>query len=113
MTQGVYKYKATTMLDGTMETSTGQFTVKALEIEAINTTADFGLLRTIAKQTNGKFHLASDAATLQQYLLDNKPPELIHSQEEFVELMNQYWIIIILLLLATFEWFMRKFKGGY
>lgn len=111
--QGVYRYTATTQLAGKRETSSGQFTVKELEIESINTTADFNLLRNLSKQTDGNFYTNAELSKLKTDLLSKQMPEIIHSQEEFEEWLNLEWILVALGLFAAFEWFMRKFKGGY
>ncbi|MGB0525128.1 MAG: VWA domain-containing protein [Flammeovirgaceae bacterium] len=111
--QGVYRYSASTQLEGKREVSSGQFTIKALEIESVNTTADFNLLRNLAKQTDGKFYLNTELSQLQNDLLATEHPKIIHSQEEFEEWLNLEWLLGLLVLLAAFEWFMRKFKGGY
>ncbi|MEM6299559.1 MAG: VWA domain-containing protein, partial [Bacteroidota bacterium] len=43
--EGVYTYEARTQLSSETQVSTGQFSVRALQLEALNTTADFQLLR--------------------------------------------------------------------
>ncbi|MEN7551003.1 VWA domain-containing protein [Rapidithrix thailandica] len=113
LSQGVYRYQATTQLNGKTEVSAGEFTVRELEIEAINTTADFNLLRNLAAHTNGQFYQANELKQLQTDLTQNKLKDLIHSQEEYEDLSNLKWLLIALALLASFEWFLRKFKGGY
>ncbi|MDW7695252.1 VWA domain-containing protein [Flammeovirgaceae bacterium SG7u.111] len=110
---GVYKYKASTVLDGNVEVSTGDFTIKKLELEALNTTANFNLLRNLSKQTGGEFYYTSQLDDLHGRLLENKAPDIIHSREEFSEILNLEWILALFLLLATFEWVMRKVKGSY
>lgn len=111
--QGIFSYKATTMLEGKMQISEGQFTVKKLEIEAVNTTANFNLLRNLASQSGGNFYSVANFDDLTTYLVDNKSPDIIHSQEEFQEILNIEWILALLLVLATIEWVIRKVKGAY
>lgn len=113
LNQGVYRYTASTQLEGKRETSSGQFTVKELEIESVNTTADFNLLRNLSKQTDGKFYLNSQLNQLKTDLLSKEHPKIIHSQEEFEEWLNLEWLLALLAIIAAFEWFMRKIKGGY
>ncbi len=111
--QGVYKYVASTQIERKTEVNSGQFTVKALELEALNTTADFNLLRNLANQSEGQFYDYENWAQLSTQLTSAQFPKIIHTQEEFEELMNLHWLMVALILLASFEWFMRKFKGGY
>lgn len=109
--QGIYKYKATTQLDSKTETSTGEFTVKAVQLESLNTTADFGLLRELSKQSGGDF--AKTIEELSEKLLQKEAQGIIRSQEITDELIHFKYLFFGLLLLASVEWFLRKFKGGY
>ncbi len=111
--QGIYSYRATTMLKGQLQASEGQFTVKKLEIEAVNTTANFNLLRNLANQSGGNFYQAENFNSLEDYLVENKKPDVIHSQEEFQEILNIEWILALIIALATAEWVIRKVKGAY
>ncbi|MBX2841512.1 MAG: VWA domain-containing protein [Flammeovirgaceae bacterium] len=113
LNQGIYKFRASTVLEGKTEVSSGEFTVKKMEIEAINTTANFNLLKNLANQTNGDFYNAREIDQLESRLLEKNIPDIIHTQEEFKEILNIKWLIILLLGLATLEWVLRKVKGAY
>ncbi|WP_020530179.1 hypothetical protein [Flexithrix dorotheae] len=113
LSQGIYKYRASTVLEGKTEVSSGEFTVKKMEIEAINTTANFNLLKNLASQTNGDFYNAQEIDQLEARLLEKEIPDIIHTQEEFKEILNVKWLIVLLLALATLEWVLRKVKGAY
>jgi hypothetical protein len=111
--QGVYKYLASTKLGGKIESSAGEFTVREVLLEVLNTTADFDILKALAAQTKGKFYLAKDLNLLGEELGRHTGKSIIHSNEEFVELINLPFIFFFLLLLASGEWFLRRYKGGY
>ncbi|UZR96037.1 VWA domain-containing protein [Chondrinema litorale] len=110
---GIYKYQASTVLEGKTEVSSGEFTIKKLEIEAVNTTANFNLLRNLAKQSGGQFYNVSEIDQMGDDLVAKDYHDVIHSQEEFQEILNIEWILAIILLLATVEWVIRKVKGAY
>jgi hypothetical protein len=110
---GIYKYSATTTLAGKLQKSEGEFTVKEILLEALQTTADHRLLRNIANQTNGGFYFPSEVSSLTTYLKENRAKSIIHSNEEFVELINLNWLFFLILALASTEWFIRRYKGGY
>jgi len=111
--QGVYSYKASATVLGKAQTSEGEFTVKELQLEALNTTADHNLLRQVAQQSNGRFFLPQETDQLQQLLTTNRPPDVIQSSEELLEIIHLKWIFFILLALATAEWSLRKYSGDY
>ncbi len=111
--KGVYRYKASTLLKGKTEQVTGEFVVRNQQLEALNTTADHGLLRKLASQTNGKFYQASQIGQLVQQLTANPLPERVQSREETQEMINLKWLFFVLLLLATIEWGTRKYMGAY
>lgn len=113
LNEGVYRYKATTQVLGKSETVDGQFIVKNTDLENLNSTADFNLLRTLASQNNGQFFVANQLEKLKDFLSSNKAPDKVSSIEEMNEFINFKWVFFLLLTLATIEWSIRKYLGSY
>lgn len=111
--EGVYRFNASTVLNDKTEVVSGQFLVRAQNIEAQNLTADFGLLRTLAQQTGGKFYYADQVSQFGTDLQQIKATSLIHTEETFNQLINLKWVFFLLLALISAEWFLRKYLGGY
>lgn len=111
--KGVYNYSASANLKGKSETSSGQFTIRDLQLEALNYTADHTMLQELARKTEGRFYLPERLDSLQQNLLDTRKPNLLHSTEDLQELINLWWIFFLLLGLITIEWVTRKYQGSY
>lgn len=111
--EGVYRYKASTQVLGKGEIVDGQFIVRNTDLESLNTTADFNMLRTLATQNNGKFFVANQLEKLKDFLSSNKAPDKVTSVEEMNEFINLKWVFFVLLLLATLEWGIRKYLGSY
>lgn len=111
--EGVYRFTASTVVNDKTETVNGQFLVRAQNLEAQNLTADFGLLRSIAQQSGGKFYPAAQINQLTTDLQQVKAASLIHTEETFNQLINLKWVFFLLLALISVEWFMRKYLGGY
>jgi hypothetical protein len=111
--EGAYKYIATTEIKSKLEVETGQFSVKEQNVEAINVVADFGLLRKLARATGGKFHRQEDWGQFVAAFKQTQPKELIHSEESFNPFIHVKWFFFFLLLLASAEWFSRKYLGSY
>ena len=113
LTEGVYRYKAATQVLGKSEIVDGQFIVRNTDLENLNSTADFNMLRTLAAQNNGQFFVANQLEKLKVFLLSNKAPDKVTSIEEMNEFINLKWVFFVLLALATIEWGVRKYLGSY
>lgn len=111
--KGVYKYSAAATIKNKNEVSGGEFTIKSLQLEALNNTADHNLLRQLSKKTDGKFFTMSQTAALKKAVLDTRKPNVLHSSEEIQEMIHLKWIFFVLMALATLEWVMRKYQGSY
>ncbi|MCH8317410.1 MAG: VWA domain-containing protein [Bacteroidetes bacterium] len=112
--QGIYRYHASCKISGKTESSAGEFTIKELQLEALNTTADHNMLRQLAEQTGGKFFLSEDIKQIAGHIIDsNIAKNIIHSKESLSELINLRWLLFLFLFLVSLEWFVRKYKGGY
>ncbi|QHT69619.1 VWA domain-containing protein [Rhodocytophaga rosea] len=113
LTKGIYRYKASAQVQGKAEQVTGEFTVKDLQLEALNTTADHTLLKKLAEQTNGRFYLPTQFNDLAASLSANPPPDIIQSSEELLELIHLKWLFFLFMTLLTIEWGIRKYQGAY
>lgn len=111
--EGVYSYTARAKVNGKNEESSGQFTVRAFQLEALRTTADFSLLRRLSVENDGVFFPHTRLSALRDTLLSREPVRRIHSREEKSEILDLPWLFGLIVLLAAIEWFFRKFKGGY
>lgn len=111
--EGIYKYTASTSINGKDEKVRGQFLVTAQQAELQNLTADFGLLRKLASSTGGQFYTLSQTDKLQRDLTRKEATSVIHSEEKFDNLLNLKWVFFLLLALISAEWFLRKYHGGY
>lgn len=111
--EGAYRFRASVTINNKAEQSSGQFVVRDLQLEAINTTADHGLLRQLAQQTGGQFYTASQTDALVRTIITKPHPARLTSTEEMNELINWRWLFFVVLLLASVEWGLRKFYGGY
>jgi hypothetical protein len=79
------------------------------DIEQMNTRMDTGFLRQMAKSTNGSFFLINDYSGLKEILNKaeiNKSRKLKKSFE--IRFASNEFILIILILLFTIEWVIRK-----
>jgi hypothetical protein len=113
LAEGLYTFSASTLIDGKTETVKGKFIVKSTQIEAVSVKADFNLLKNLAKKQNGKFYAENETEKLGEDLAALTPLMTAQTTEEFDDILRLPYIFIFLLFLASLEWFLRKYKGGY
>ena len=113
LAEGVYRYRSRTQINGRTEEVHGQFAVVAKVIELQNLTADFDLLRKLSLNTGGKFYATGSLETLNAELSEKEAVGVIRSEETYNAMINLKFIFWILLLMASIEWFFRKYFGGY
>lgn len=111
--EGVYRYSASTSLNGKTETVRGEFAVIERQAELQNLTADFDLLRKLSQNTGGNFYLTSNFSKLKASLQQTEATSVIHTEETYDSIINLKWVFWLLLLLVTAEWALRKFYGSY
>lgn len=110
---GIYNYQADLLLNGKTERVRGKFSVKELQREELDQVAQHGILRQISDNSGGSFFDLSDRKNLVESAGEVDGKGVMHSSEDTVSVINIRWIIIILMLLASIEWFTRKYSGGY
>jgi hypothetical protein len=108
---GVYGYEA--KLKGRDEVSSGEFVVSDVDVELQNTSADFGLLRTIASENEGKFVKAEHLFELRNVIQKDTVSNKLIGKEDIKDIIHFWWLWIILLVLASTEWILRKYWGAY
>lgn len=111
--EGAYRFRASVTVGNKAEQSSGQFVVRDLQLEALNTTADHGLLRQLSRQTGGQFYSPNQVDDLVRNLTNRSRPARLTSTEEMDEIINWRWLFFVVLALASVEWGLRKFYGGY
>ncbi|MGQ8335378.1 hypothetical protein ACUNWD_02435 [Sunxiuqinia sp. A32] len=111
---GDYTYQATTELAGEKLVDTGYFRVSTSQQEQMETRANFQILNKISANTGGQFIDANNSEKLDEVLREiNSTKHQIVKQEIFQELLDIKWLFLIVLVLFSVEWFLRKFWGTY
>ena len=110
---GVYRFRASTTVLGKSELSSGEFVIRDIQLENLNLTADFDILRQLSAKTGGKFFKNNQFEAIKQTILNHKVPEKIDATEDLKEMINLRWIFFLILALLTVEWVFRKYLGGY
>ena len=113
-TDGSYTYTATTELNGVRHSYDGKFVVQPVQLEALTSTADHGLLRQLADRQGGKFVYADQMASLADDIIGNEQIKpVMYSSTRTRPLIHLKWLCLVLLAGICMEWFLRRFYGGY
>jgi hypothetical protein len=111
---GRWTWSAAATLDGERLTAQGEFLVKPLVAERMNTVADPGLWRRMAARTNGSAVPPGEMDRIVQALAarpEMKARSYVH--EQYSDLIGLRWLFLPILLLLTLEWVMRRRNGAY
>jgi len=111
---GTYHYTAQVKQGTQVYTSSGEFTVTPVQVEATNTVANHQLLYQLAKEHGGKMIFPNQLSELTKLIGskdDIKP--VIYTHTSYSPLIDLKWVFFLLLLLVSAEWFIRKWSGTY
>ncbi|MEQ9216798.1 MAG: hypothetical protein RLO17_02065 [Cyclobacteriaceae bacterium] len=111
--QGIYRYRATVVNENEQLTDRGEFLVEALQIEALDLTANHNLLREISYKSNGNFFHYSEIDALSAALENTNFQSIIRTRESYFPLISSLWIIVAICTFLFSEWFLRKYLGMY
>lgn len=110
---GIYSYSATSVINGTRETAQGTFSVDKLQLEDINLTANHQLLKNIANNSGGSYLEEENLASVTSLINELNARPIARSDEKLQLILNNPLLLILLLILASGEWFIRKYNGSY
>lgn len=111
---GTYTYEATVKSGDQLYTKKGEFNLTPVQLEATHTIADHHLLYQLASEHSGKMIFPNQIEELPKMLEsrdDIKP--VIYSHISYSPLIDLKWVFYVLLVLASLEWFIRKWNGTY
>ena len=112
--EGVYTYSALLKRRQSTEKDQGTFTVQKKNLELQDLTADFTLMRSVATQSGGIFSKLEESENrILSPLTSEVPPALLNADQSFQPLIELKYLLVALILLASMEWFTRKYLGGY
>ncbi|MBN1155237.1 hypothetical protein JXB12_10000 [candidate division KSB1 bacterium] len=109
VTGGDYRYIGTALLkNNALGSDSGKFSVEDYNLEFQKTNLNELLLQQIAFTTNGQYLTPQDTDKLDS-LLTLQPREVAKSSQ--FEIWNKTALLMMIILLLSIEWFIRKRKG--
>ncbi len=111
---GKYNYTAIVNTGNFSYTEKGEFIVKKVFIEATQTIADHNMLFRLAEMHGGELIYPSNMADLPTIIRQHeeiKPVSYYHKR--YTDMINIFWLLIIIVSLLSVEWLARKLSGSY
>ncbi len=109
---GAYQWTAQTSLNGVNISASGSFSVNALTIESLQTQANDQLLFGMASKSGGKLFYYPQLDSLAEAIKQgNTIKPKIYTEKRLHDLVSQWWMLLLLVLLPGLEWGLRKWGG--
>jgi hypothetical protein len=109
---GEYSYTATAQ-NGTQQfKASGALTVKPLNLETRQSAANHQLLNTMAKQSGGQMLYPAQINQLADLIRKNDNIKtVVYEDKHYSDIIDVKWLFVLILLLLSGEWFLRKREG--
>ncbi|AMR31889.1 hypothetical protein A0256_10875 [Mucilaginibacter sp. PAMC 26640] len=109
---GEYTYKAKAQNGKQQFKANGQLTIKQLNLEARQSTANHQLLRTIAQRSGGQMLYPQGVGQLADLIRKNENIKtVVYEDKHYSDMIDLKWIFVLLVLLLSTEWLTRKREG--
>jgi hypothetical protein len=109
---GEYTYGASTQNGKQEFKASGQFTIKPLNLETRQSAANHTLLNALAKQSGGQMIKSSQIGQLAELIRKNENIKtVVYEDKHYSDLIDMKWLFVLILLLLSTEWFLRKREG--
>ncbi|WP_062054807.1 hypothetical protein [Aquimarina longa] len=107
---GDYEYTVTVL--GENIARSGSFAILEYDVEQQFLNADVTKLKQVATNTNGKpYYLNQKDSLVRELLADQRYQAIQKNKENVVSLIDWKYLLAIVILLLTIEWFARKYNG--
>jgi len=111
---GSYTFLAKTKVGNEVYQQAGAFTVSVINLETFTSSADHSLMFNLAARHNGSMVFPAAIKDLAAKINAREDIKTIrYTHKSYTELLNLYWVMILLLVLVGTEWFLRKRAGSY
>ena len=109
---GTYKYQATVKVGNNLYQKRGEFVITPLNLEMMNTTADHNLLYRLARSHDGDIVYPRNMDQLVKMINDREDMKSVSfTQKRYADLVGNLWVFLLILVLISTEWFIRKRNG--
>lgn len=111
---GKYSWLVSTVFKGKTYTKSGYFIVDDIQLEQNNSSANHSTLKQLSIQSNGKYRFLKEyEKTLTEIASRNDITAVEYEEKVFLSLIDLAWLMALLLILLSLEWFTRRYMGTY
>lgn len=110
---GIYKYNATTTFNDQTYTEKGEFIIVQKNFEAQQLIANYDLLYQISERSNGKIMSVRQLEGVEDVLKEKNVKNIISYSQTYYGLNNIPLVLLLIIVLLTIEWVLRKYLGIY
>ena len=111
---GVYSYHAVAETGKDDLVESGEFVVDHIDLENRELVADHRMLNMLSTLNNGKLFYADNFDELVS-VVKNDPSLVskVHFEYSFTNIISYIPVLLLIILLLSLEWFIRKYSGNY
>ncbi len=114
MQSGNYTYTAKTVNNGQELLESGEFSISPLQVESSRIRAEHNSLFRLSERSGGQMFGLSEIESLKQQIMEGANLKSVSFEQRFLsDLINQRWILVLLLAFLSVEWLLRKRNGTY
>lgn len=111
---GKYNWTASTSFNGKSHSKSGVFVVEDIALENLDTYANHSVLNQMAVKTQGEFDVLKNYRKILTKIKERSDiTSVSYKEAAFNDLIDYKFLFIILLLLMSLEWFLRRWFGSY
>lgn len=111
---GIYTASAKTRYANKDYQASVRFNVKDIMLEARQTTADHQLLNSLSELTGARMLSHREMSLLPQILMDDERIRPVISELRTSKMLLDFrWFLVVLALILSLEWFLRRYFGSY
>lgn len=111
---GKYNWTVKATYKGKTIQKSGNFIVEDIAIEQLTTNANFDVLNQLAKQSDGELVQLKDYQKVINNISNRKDIATVqYTDTGYSSMLDAWWIFVLLILIFSAEWFLRRFWGSY
>ena len=110
---GDYSFKATATLGEEVFVENGRFTIMKRMLEQKDTRSNAALMFQWSENTGGELFYPDQIDAVEGKIRDLKLASISYQTEHFSDLIRMSWLLLVISLFLSVEWFLRRYFGSY